>query len=97
MKFRQILFWDANINTKKNAQCIIERVLGFGNDKEIKWLWSFYDKKILKSVVAKPRCLRPRTKALGLYFSKVDNLALRNLTSPNKKSACFFVCGKTQN
>lgn len=67
MKFRQTLFWDVNpdkIDTKKNAQYIIERVLDFGNDKEVQWLWKFYNKDILKKVVAKSRCLRPRTKTL---------------------------------
>lgn len=67
MKFRQSLFWDVNpdkIDTKKNAQYVIERIMDFGNDKEARWLWQFYDKNFLKKVVAKSRCLRPRTKAL---------------------------------
>ncbi len=73
MKFRQTLFWDTDpktIDTKKNAQYIIERVLDFGNDKEVRWLWSFYDKSLLKKVVNKSRCLRPRTKALWQLMLK---------------------------
>ncbi len=71
MKFRQTLFWDVNpknIDTKKNAQYIIERILDFGNDKEVKWMWNFYDKKLLKKVVAKSRCLMPETKTLWLLM-----------------------------
>jgi hypothetical protein len=67
MKFRQSLFWDVNpknIDTKKNAQYIIERVLDFGNDKEVRWLWNFYDKNLLEKIVLKSRCLRPETKNL---------------------------------
>ena len=67
MKFRQGLFWDTvpkNIDPKKNAQYIIERILDLGNDKEVKWLWNFYNKSLLKNVVAKSTCLRPRTKRL---------------------------------
>lgn len=67
MKFRQALFWDVNpknIDAKKNAQYVIERILDFGNDREVKWMWNFYNKQLLKKVVAKSRCLRPRTKAL---------------------------------
>jgi hypothetical protein len=67
IKFRQALFWDTNTNnidTEKNAQYIIERVLDFGNDGEVKWLYHFYDKSLLKSVVAKSRSLMPRTKNL---------------------------------
>lgn len=73
MKFRQTLFWDVNpknIDTKKNAQYIIERILDFGNDKEVKWLWNFYDKSLLKKVVEKSRCLMPRTKALWTLMLK---------------------------
>lgn len=67
MKFRQALFWDTNprkIDPKKNAQYIIERVADFGNDQEVKWIFDFYDKKLLRKIITKSRCLRPRTKAL---------------------------------
>ncbi len=67
MKFRQTLFWDVNpqkIDAKRNAQYIIERILDFGRDDEVRWLWNFYDKRLLKKIVGKSRCLRPRTKAL---------------------------------
>jgi len=73
MELRQSLFWDTdvkNIDMKKNAQYVIERVLDFGNDKEVKWLWDFYGKKMLKSVVVKSRCLRPRTKTLWTLILK---------------------------
>ncbi len=67
IKFRQSLFWDTNpknIDPKKNAQYIIERILDLGNDKEVKWLWDYYSKFLLKKVVKKSRCLRSRTKTL---------------------------------
>ena len=67
MKFRPALFWDTDpkkIDVKKNAQYIIERIADFGNDKEARWVLDFYDKRILKRVITKSRCLRPRTKTL---------------------------------
>ena len=67
MKFRQSLFWDTDpskIDTEKHAQYIVEKILDFGNDEEVKWLWNFYDKPFLASVVQKSRSLRPRTKKL---------------------------------
>ncbi|MBI4121708.1 MAG: hypothetical protein HY461_00090 [Parcubacteria group bacterium] len=73
MKFRQTLFWDVNpkkIDTKKNAQYIIERVMDLGNDKEVRWMWGFYKKSVLKNVVAKSRCLRPETKSLWKLLLK---------------------------
>ncbi len=73
MEFRQTLFWDTNpqkIDAKKNAQYIIERILDFGNDKEVKWLYNFYDKTLLKKVVMESRSLRPETKNLWTLLLK---------------------------
>lgn len=67
MKFRQELFWDTNpknIDPKKNAQYIIERVADFGEDAEVRWVWNFYGKPLLRKVIEKSRCLRPETKNL---------------------------------
>lgn len=67
MKFRQTLFWDVNpknIDTKKNAQYIIERIADFGSDKEARWVLDYYDKPFLRNIILKSRCLRPRTKKL---------------------------------
>ncbi len=74
MIFRQSLFWDTDIkkiDTQKNAQYIIERIFEFGRDDEVRWLWSFYSKSLLKEVVIKSRSLRSRTKTLW-------NLILQN-------------------
>lgn len=73
MKFRQALFWDTNpknIDTRKNAQYIIERILELGRDKEVRWLWNFYDKQLLKKTVIKSRSLRPETKNLWMLLLK---------------------------
>lgn len=67
MKFRQSLFWDVDpnkIDAKKNAEYIIERVLDFGKDEEVRWLQKFYDKSLIKKVVLNPRRLKPQTKIL---------------------------------
>jgi len=73
IKFRQALFWDTNpdkIDLKKNAQYIIERILDFGHDNEVKWLYHYYDKSLLKSVVVKSRSLMPETKNLWTLLLK---------------------------
>lgn len=71
MKFRQALFWDVNpknIDTEKNAQYVIERILDFGRDEEVRWMWNFYDKALLKKVVERSRCLMPETKNLWMLM-----------------------------
>lgn len=73
MEFRDSLFWDtnpANIDTEKNAQYIIERILDFGNDKEVSWLYHFYDKSFIKKIVIKSRSLRSETKNLWMLLLK---------------------------
>ena len=65
MVFRQSLFWDTNpadIDPQSNAQYIIERILDYGDDAEVRWLWNYYDKTLIKKVVENSRCLRPDTK-----------------------------------
>lgn len=73
MKFRQSLFWDVNpknIDVKKNAQYIIERVADLGDDKEARWVLNFYSKRLLRKVITKSRCLRPDTKNLWTLILK---------------------------
>ena len=74
MKFRQSLFWDANpekLDPERNAQYIIERILDFGRDDEVRWLKQQYDSARIKKAVEKSRSLRPDTKKLWtLIFQK---------------------------
>jgi hypothetical protein len=67
MEFRQSLFWDTDpkrIDKNKNALYIIERILDFGNDKEVSWVYHNYDKNELQKVVDNPRRLMPESKKL---------------------------------
>lgn len=73
MEFRQTLFWDTDpkrIDKEKNAEYIIERVLDFGNDKEVSWVYHNYDKSMLKKVVDNPRRLRPQSRRLWQLILK---------------------------
>lgn len=67
MKFRQALFWDTNpdkIDTEENALYIIERILDFGNDEEVRWIRKYYSPLQIQKVVENPRRLMPETKTL---------------------------------
>ena len=66
-KFRQSLFWDVDpktIDPKKHAKYIIERILDFGNDLEVKWLWEHYDRKTIRDIARKSHGLQGQTKTL---------------------------------
>jgi len=66
IEFRQALFWDVDpktIDPEKNAVYVIERILDFGNDKEVKWMWDYYDHVLIRDVVDKSRVLHGPTRS----------------------------------
>ena len=73
MKLRRSLFWDvdpAAIDLKKNARYVIERVLDFGTDNEVRWMWKTYPKNLIRQVAERSRTLRPETHALWHALTK---------------------------
>ncbi|MBI4128309.1 MAG: hypothetical protein HY459_04575 [Parcubacteria group bacterium] len=64
---RPSLFWDVDpktIDLKRHARYVIERVLDFGNDKEVRWLWKTYSRDQIREVVATSRVLHNQSRAL---------------------------------
>lgn len=73
MKFRQSLFWDVDpktIHPEKHKRYIIERILDFGNDQEVRWMWHYYGKKMIADVVKKSRVLHGQTRSLWTLLVK---------------------------
>ena len=67
IKFRQSLFWDIDprtIDPEKHARYIIERVLDFGNDEEIRWAVGYYPRELIKAVVKTSRVLHAKSRSL---------------------------------
>ena len=67
MKFRPELFWDVDpktIDPKKHARYIIERILDFGNEGELRWLARRYSRRLIKETIRKSRVLDPKSKSL---------------------------------
>ena len=67
IKFRQELFWDVDpktIDPKKHAQYIIERILDFGNDREVRWIARYYSHRMIKNVMRRSRVIHNKSKAL---------------------------------
>lgn len=51
MELRKSLFWDVDpetIDLEKNARYVIERVLDFGNDEEVRRLFQKYGKERIR-------------------------------------------------
>ena len=67
IEFRQTLFWDVDpktIDPDKHAKYIIERILEFGNDQEVRWMWSYYTSELIRDVVENRRGIRAVVKPL---------------------------------
>lgn len=71
---RPSLFWDVdpkNIDTKKHARYIIERILEFGNDREARWLYAYYSHVLIRDTMKRSRgVLHEKTKALWSLLLK---------------------------
>lgn len=67
IRFRPELFWDVDpktIDPKKHARYIIERILDFGNDKEVRWMAHSYSPRMIRGVVHNSRVIHNKSKAL---------------------------------
>ena len=71
--FRQSLFWDVDpktIDPEKNARYIIERILDFGRDEELRWMVAYYPRSLIQEVMRTSRTLQPKSRALwNLVFA----------------------------
>ncbi|MBI2623907.1 hypothetical protein HYW67_00215 [Candidatus Parcubacteria bacterium] len=73
IRFRQSLFWDVDpktIHPKRHARYIIERILDFGNDREVRWLWQTYPRTLIAEVVQHSRVLHNQSRALWTLLSR---------------------------
>ena len=65
---RPSLFWDVDpetIDPKKHDRYIIERILEFGIDEEVRWLVHYYSAAKIKDTIHRSRgVLHEKTKAL---------------------------------
>lgn len=71
-KLRPSLFWDVDpktIDLKKHARYVIERVMDFGRDEEVRWMRKTYMPDQLREVAKKSRSLMPQSKALWLLLT----------------------------
>ena len=72
-KFRPTLFWDVDphaINTKKHARYIIERIIDFGNDQEVRWMWKTYSLGLIRKVLKTSRSITPQSRPLWEALTK---------------------------
>ena len=73
IKFRPELFWDVDVkklDPDKYPVYIMERILDLGDDKEIRWMWHYYNHLKLKNIVNNSRVISPQVKTLWQLILK---------------------------
>ena len=81
--FLKKYFWDVNfkkLDSQKNSENIIVRLLEFGDEKAIRWVLKVFSKKIIKQVVMTSRGISPKTATFWgrvLGISEKDILCLQ--------------------
>lgn len=73
MKFRQALFWDTDpekLDIKKHSKYIIERIMDFGNDEEVRWMRKQYPKELIAEVCKTSKVLQPNSKTLWMLLTQ---------------------------
>lgn len=73
IKFRRSLFWDIDpkgLDPRKYKHYVVERILDYGDDREIRWMWHFYPKSLIYDIAKEARVLRPQTRPLWMALTK---------------------------
>ena len=78
-------FWDTDfrsIDSKKNAQYIIERVLEYGDEKALSWLKKNMRRQFIKEVLMHTRALSPRSANFWAFIFGVPRDKILCLKKP---------------
>ncbi|MDM8542017.1 hypothetical protein QUF90_13100 [Desulfococcaceae bacterium HSG9] len=77
---KRVYFWDKGpMNLKQDRYIIIERILEFGTEDEIKIISDYYGREPVEEVVIQSRSLSPKTVN---YFALLFGI-------PREKTKCF--------
>lgn len=77
--FEPALFWDArarDIDLKKHSHYVIERILNYGNSKDLKRLRDIYSDQELIEVVKTNRAIIPKT---AIFWATYFNIPLEDI------------------
>src|SRR3972149_6442579 len=80
MPRRVSVFWDVNpktVDPKKHARYVIERILEFGRDQEVRWLLHYYPAAIITDAIKRSRVLSPKTANFWALFFNLKKADLR--------------------
>jgi len=77
--FLKKYFWDVNfvdLTKEKYSEFIIERILEYGNEKAVKWMYDNFTKSEIKAVVCKSKAI---SKKSANFWQLVFNIKRNNI------------------
>ena len=82
------LFWDTKeTDPRKNERFVIERILAYGDEADLKWALDFYGKEKLKKYVSKTRNLDKKSLSFWRQYFNINPLKCTRKQSMTKQSA----------
>jgi len=87
-------FWDidfSDLDKKKHSQFIIERILEYGNEKEVKWMRQNFTEKEIKTVVCKSKNISKKSANFWqlLFEIKKDDILCLKKSFQKKQGAIW--------
>ena len=82
-------FWDTNFNNldyKKHPIYIIERLLEFGDEKAVRWVWQTFSKKQIRETVCTSRVISKKTASFWSLISDIPEREIRCLQPDFQKT-----------
>lgn len=87
---KKSLFWDvAKVDPRKNREFIINRILNYGDEADIRWIKEKYGENKIKKALLKSRSLDNKSLSFWCQYFKLDqNKCLKNQSA--KKQSWFW-------
>ena len=86
IKLNKQLFWDIDfkkLDYKKHAQFVIGRILDFGDDHEVKWMFRYFKEKQIKKTLLERRGISHRSAS---YWAEILNIPKNQIQSLKRHS-----------
>lgn len=87
-RFLKKYFWDVDfekIDSQKSSIYIIERILEYGDDRAIKWLFGEFKTDLIKTILKTQRGFSPKTARFWASFLGIDERKVACLQTPYLK------------
>jgi hypothetical protein len=87
--FLKRYFWDVDfkrLDSQRNAEYVISRILEYGDVDALKWLFKVFDSRLIKKTLSERRGFSPKTANFWGLFFDLDKRKIRCLKKSYRKT-----------